>query len=45
MVTKPDAPKGRGKRLQATPVKELALEVGIEVLTPDSLTYGDFLKN
>jgi methionyl-tRNA formyltransferase len=44
VVTKPGAPKGRGKKLQATPVKELALEVGIEVLTPESLTDGDFLK-
>ncbi len=43
VVTKPDAPKGRGKKVQPTPVKELALEVGIEVLTPISLKDEGFL--
>ena len=34
VVTQPDKPKGRGKKMQFTPVKELALEHGIEVLQP-----------
>lgn len=34
VITRPDAPAGRGKRLTASPVKELAVEHGIRVLTP-----------
>ncbi len=33
-VTQPDKPKGRGKAMQYTPVKEAALEHGIEVYQP-----------
>lgn len=33
-VTQPDKPKGRGKAMQAPPVKEAALELGIEVYQP-----------
>jgi methionyl-tRNA formyltransferase len=35
VVTQPDRPKGRGKKLTAPPVKALALEHGIEVLQPE----------
>lgn len=34
VVTQPDRPKGRGMRAVSPPVKELALERGIEVLQP-----------
>lgn len=34
VITRPDAPAGRGKRLAASPVKQLALEQGLPVLTP-----------
>ncbi|MFJ3924417.1 methionyl-tRNA formyltransferase [Streptomyces sp. NPDC090022] len=34
VVTRPDAPAGRGRRLVASPVAERALEAGIEVLRP-----------
>lgn len=34
VVTQPDRPKGRGKAMQFTPVKEAALEAGIPVLQP-----------
>ncbi len=37
VYTQPDRPAGRGKKLQASPVKKLALELGIEVLQPKSL--------
>ncbi|MCO5051464.1 MAG: methionyl-tRNA formyltransferase [Verrucomicrobiae bacterium] len=33
-VTQPDRPKGRALKLQASPVKELALQAGIPVLQP-----------
>ena len=34
VVTQPDKPKGRGKEMQYTPVKEAALKHGIEVYQP-----------
>jgi methionyl-tRNA formyltransferase len=34
VVTRPDAPAGRGRTLRPSPVKELAVERGIPVLTP-----------
>ncbi|WP_053724496.1 methionyl-tRNA formyltransferase [Streptomyces sp. WM6378] len=34
VVTRPDAPAGRGRRLVASPVAERAAEAGIEVLKP-----------
>ena len=34
VLTRPDAPAGRGRSLVASPVKERALELGLEVLTP-----------
>ncbi|XYJ09938.1 methionyl-tRNA formyltransferase [Telluria sp. B2] len=37
VLTQPDRPAGRGLQLQASPVKQLALEHGIEVLQPLSL--------
>jgi methionyl-tRNA formyltransferase len=35
--TQPDRPAGRGKHLQASPVKQLALEAGLTVEQPQSL--------
>lgn len=40
VLTRPDARKGRGLTLHPSPVKALALEHGIEVLTPETLA-GD----
>jgi methionyl-tRNA formyltransferase len=37
VLTQPDRPAGRGKQLRASPVKQLALEQGLEVLQPESL--------
>lgn len=37
VLTRPDAKKGRGRTLHPSPVKALALEHGIDVLTPQSL--------
>ena len=34
VLTQPDRPAGRGKQLRASPVKQLALENGLEVLQP-----------
>ena len=37
VVTSPDAPKGRGLALTPSPMKTLAIEQGISVLTPSTL--------
>lgn len=37
VVTQPDKPKGRGHKMTPPPVKEYALEKGIEVYQPDSM--------
>jgi len=41
VLTQPDRPAGRGRRLVASPVKRLAAEAGVEVLQPDSLKPAD----
>ncbi|PSJ29308.1 methionyl-tRNA formyltransferase [Streptosporangium nondiastaticum] len=43
VVTRPDAPAGRGRRLVASPVAERAEEAGIEVLKPARPRDPDFL--
>ena len=43
VVTRPDAPSGRGRTLVASPVKDAALEVGLEVLTPARPSESEFL--
>lgn len=41
VLTRPDAPSGRGRTLRPSPVKELTLERGIPVLTPSTLRDAD----
>ncbi|WP_426566883.1 methionyl-tRNA formyltransferase [Angustibacter sp. McL0619] len=43
VLTRPDAPAGRGRRLVASPVGELAAEHGIEVLKPRRPSEPDFV--
>ncbi|MGK4579683.1 methionyl-tRNA formyltransferase [Kitasatospora sp. HPMI-4] len=42
VVTRPDAPAGRGRRLVASPVAQRAEEAGIEVLKPAKPSDPDF---
>jgi methionyl-tRNA formyltransferase len=44
VVTRPDAPAGRGRRLVRSPVGALADEHGIEVLTPPKASDPEFLE-
>ncbi len=37
VVTQPDRPKGRGKKLLFSPVKEAALTLGIEIFQPEKI--------
>ncbi|MGA5204547.1 methionyl-tRNA formyltransferase [Streptomyces variegatus] len=44
VVTRPDAPAGRGRRLVASPVADRAEEAGIEVLKPAKPKDPEFLE-
>ena len=44
MVTRPDAPAGRGRKLVRSPVGAVADEHGIEVLTPHKASDPEFLQ-
>ncbi|MDL4819959.1 methionyl-tRNA formyltransferase [Actinomadura opuntiae] len=43
VVTRPDAPSGRGRRLEASPVAERAAEAGVEALKPAKARDPEFL--
>ncbi|MBQ3150722.1 MAG: methionyl-tRNA formyltransferase [Clostridia bacterium] len=44
VFTQPDKPKGRGNKMTMPPVKEKALEYGIEVFQPRSMRDGEALE-
>lgn len=44
VVTRPDAPAGRGRRLEPSPVRRRADELGVPVLTPARVKDPDFLE-
>lgn len=43
VVTQPDRPFGRGRKMRPSPVKQVALEEGLTVLTPEKPRGDDFL--
>ena len=43
-VTQPDKPKGRGKEMQFTPVKEVALKHGIPVFQPKKIRDAESIE-
>jgi len=42
VLTRPDAPAGRGRRLESSPVARRAISVGLEVLTPARVRDPEF---
>ena len=44
VVTVPDKPKGRGMQLASSPVKQKALELGLDVLQPETLKDEKFIN-
>ncbi len=44
VVTQPDKPAGRGKKLKPPPVKEFALEHGLKVVQPETLKDKGFVE-
>ncbi len=45
VVTQPDRPKGRGRALQPSPVKQYALEKGIQILQPEKASNPKFVDD
>jgi len=45
VVTQPDRPKGRGRKLIQSPVKESALKLGYNVIQPFSCKTDEFVKS
>lgn len=43
VVTRPDAPTGRGRRLQSSALSQRAAELSIEVLAPARVSDPDFV--
>lgn len=44
VVTQPDRPAGRGRRLKSSAIKQVADDLGIDVLAPESPREADFLE-
>lgn len=44
VITAPDKPQGRGKKLGTSPIKEYALSVGLPVLQPPNLKDPGFIE-
>ncbi|NOQ86819.1 MAG: methionyl-tRNA formyltransferase, partial [Deltaproteobacteria bacterium] len=44
VVTQPDRPRGRSKKLQPPPVKTLALQHGLPVLQPEKVKEDNFIQ-
>jgi len=43
VFTRPDQPAGRGKQLQASPIKQIALECGLPIFQPPTLRKPEFV--
>ena len=44
VVTQPDRPSGRGRKLTPTPVKERALQLGLEVITAEQVNDESMVR-
>ncbi len=44
VVTQPDRPKGRGRKIIPPPVKQMALDLGYPVIQPDSIKTEAFVE-
>lgn len=43
VVTQPDRPKGRGRKITQSPIKETALQLGYDVVQPTSIKTREFV--
>ncbi len=45
VVTQPDRPKGRGRKLLVSPVKQIALDFRLPVLQPETVNAPEFIRS
>ena len=45
VVTQPDRPSGRGKKIKPSPVKEIALDHDLQVYQPEKVRKKEFVEN
>ncbi len=45
VITQPDRPKGRGRKLTPSPVKKEALKCGYDIIQPDSVRTEEFINS
>lgn len=45
VVTQPDRPKGRGKKLAASPVKQVAQDLGLDIYQPEKLSTPEAVEH
>ncbi|MBU4226643.1 methionyl-tRNA formyltransferase [bacterium] len=44
VITQPDRPKGRGRKILPTPIKKIALDKGLEVFQPENINNEESIK-
>jgi methionyl-tRNA formyltransferase len=44
VITQPDRPKGRGRKILPTPIKKIALDKGLEVFQPENINDEESIK-
>jgi len=44
VITQPDRPRGRGKKIKYSPVKEIALAYGLEIFQPETIKSREFIN-
>jgi methionyl-tRNA formyltransferase len=44
VVTQPDRPKGRGRKMLPSPVKRVAMDYGLEISQPEKVSSSDFRR-
>jgi len=44
VITQPDRPQGRGRKILPTPIKKIALDKGLEVFQPENINDEESLK-
>ncbi|MBA7604605.1 Methionyl-tRNA formyltransferase [subsurface metagenome] len=44
VVTQPDRPQGRGRKITLTPIKKIALDKGLEVFQPENINDDESIK-
>ncbi|HDK26470.1 MAG TPA: methionyl-tRNA formyltransferase [Candidatus Atribacteria bacterium] len=44
VITQPDRPQGRGRKILPTPIKKIALDRGVEIFQPENINDEEFIR-